>query len=88
MIIISTSLYQPPEVKAGELLIKPYSRTHVFFINVGNAPPTEEMLRPLQFAATTAHLATLDFESLEELVLPLCESAKSFYGMSLFAVVS
>ncbi|CAD5224153.1 unnamed protein product [Bursaphelenchus okinawaensis] len=78
MIVISTSLYQPREVNVYELLIKPSSPTHVFLITIGSAAPSTRYLNSLQFAATTTHLAALDFESLAQLEYPLCESVNSF----------
>ncbi|CAD5232009.1 unnamed protein product [Bursaphelenchus xylophilus] len=82
MVVISTSLYQPREVNPNELLIKPSSPTHVFLITIGSAAPSTRYLNSLQFAATTTHLAALDFDSLSQLEFPLCESVNSFIGTS------
>uniref|UniRef100_A0A7E4UQA5 VWFA domain-containing protein n=1 Tax=Panagrellus redivivus TaxID=6233 RepID=A0A7E4UQA5_PANRE len=65
IIVVSTSLYQIPELSPGELLIKPVSVTHAFLVT---------------FAATTAHFAAIDFRSLSELVAPLCSSVAGFVG--------
>lgn len=80
IIFIGTGQYQPPELQIDELLAKPHSPIHVFQIIVGKTMPDESMFRKLQFAATTAHLAVANFDSLSQLVDPLCESVQSFLG--------
>jgi hypothetical protein len=80
VIVISTSLYQPREVNPGEILVRPLSPTHVFLITIGNGAPSARYMHTVQFAATTTHLAAIDFNSLSQLELPLCESVNSFLG--------
>ncbi|KAI6213522.1 hypothetical protein M3Y94_00160200 [Aphelenchoides besseyi] len=79
LVVISTSLYEPREVRAGELLVRPLSPTHVFIITIGNGAPST-YTHNVQFAATTNRLAAIDFNSLIDLELPLCESVNSFLG--------
>uniref|UniRef100_A0A915EB00 VWFA domain-containing protein n=1 Tax=Ditylenchus dipsaci TaxID=166011 RepID=A0A915EB00_9BILA len=78
IVLVTSSNYQPPELKTGELLVRPRSPIHVFIVSVGQNMPSEAALKPLQFAATTVHLAVLDFKTLNEMVEPLCESVHSF----------
>uniref|UniRef100_A0A914QFV1 VWFA domain-containing protein n=1 Tax=Panagrolaimus davidi TaxID=227884 RepID=A0A914QFV1_9BILA len=78
LIVVSTSLYQIPELNSGELLIKPASITHAFLITVGNFAPSNGAKVRLQFAATTSQLGAINFESLSELISPLCHSVASF----------
>ena len=80
VIVVSTSLYQPRDVNAGELLVRPLSPTHVFLVTIGNGAPIERYMRAVPFAATTTRLAALNFESLADLKVPLCESVNSFLG--------
>lgn len=83
IVLISTNYYQPPELKIGEILAKPNSPIHVFQIIIGKTT-NKLMFRKFQFAATTAHLIVTDFDSLFQLVNPLCESVQSFLGNNLF----
>jgi hypothetical protein len=80
VVVISTSLYQPREVNVGELLVRPLSPTHVFLITIGNGAPSARYMHTVQFAATTTHLAAIDFNALGDLELPLCESVNTFLG--------
>ncbi|KAI1698497.1 von willebrand factor type A domain-containing protein [Ditylenchus destructor] len=80
VVLVTSSQYRPPELKFGEMLVKPQSPIHVFTITVGSGPPSGSALKPLQFAATTVNLAVLDFNALKDLVDPLCESVQSFLG--------
>lgn len=81
LILLATSLYQPPEHRLGELLVRRHSPLHVFIVNVGSAAPANaHYAQAITFAATTAHLAVRDFETLDELVAPLCQSVQSFIG--------
>jgi hypothetical protein len=81
IVVISTSLYQPREVNPGEILVRPLSPTHVFLVTIGNSAPSARYMHTVQFAATTTHLASYDFNALAELEEPLCESVNSFLGM-------
>lgn len=87
LILLVTSLYQPSEHNLGELLIKPHAPLHVFIVSVGSAATTTAYYaKPLAFAATTAHLAVKDFDALDDLVAPLCQSVQSF--LSKFVLTS
>lgn len=85
LILLATSLYQPAERNLGELLVKPHAPLHVFIVNVGSAATASaHYAKPLAFAATTAHLAAKDFDALDDLVAPLCQSVQSFLSGFLF----
>ncbi|CAI4224677.1 unnamed protein product [Auanema sp. JU1783] len=75
IILISNSRYKLPDIGEKEVLMSPISPIHIFQVNINSNSQKPDMFEP---SATNIRLNAIDFNALDLLVHPLCESVNQF----------